>query len=142
MFLRQRFGFSLAILFLFAGVFSGCSLAKNSSEVDQTNTSSAAVPEQALAVTLTINDATYPASIAAGSNALDLLQEVTAEQNIVLQTKAYSFGTSVETIGEQTNGQDKKYWIYYVNDSAGTTSLDGYKLQNGDKVRLSFEAPK
>lgn len=67
---------------------------------------------------------------------LDLIQHT----DLLLQTKVYDFGTLIEAIGDTANGQDDKYWLYYVNDEMPMVSVDNYKLNPGDKVEFRFEA--
>lgn len=70
----------------------------------------------------------------------DLLTRVTAEQKIIFKTKQYDFGVLVDAIGDKTNGEDNRYWLYYVNGEMPMVAIDKYELKAGDKVDLKFEA--
>lgn len=51
----------------------------------------------------------------------------------------YSFGVFIESIGGVKNGDDGKYWQYYVNDKLGEVAADKQELKAGDKVEWRFE---
>jgi len=68
----------------------------------------------------------------------DLLQKGAEEQGLVLETRNYSLGVFIETIGNKKNGSDNKYWTYYVNDKFAQVAGDKVKLKAGDKVKWKF----
>lgn len=94
------------------------------------------------ALTLIINDGTntYHSSFdyRQGMTVFDLLKEATAKFKLVLKIKQYETGILVESIGGVKNGQDKKYWLYYVNGKMPMVSVDKNKLNPGDKVEFKF----
>ena len=71
--------------------------------------------------------------------AFDLLKEKTDESGLVLKTKTYDIGIFIEAIGDKENGQDGKYWLYYINEEMSMVSADNQELKPGDKVEFKFE---
>ena len=71
--------------------------------------------------------------------AFSLLEKASKEQNFTLKTKSYDTGIFIEAIGDTENGQDGKYWMYYVNDEMPMVASDKKELKNGDKVEFKFE---
>lgn len=69
--------------------------------------------------------------------AFDLLNDRAEE--LSLETKAYDIGIFIETIGDKKNGQDGKYWMYYVNEEMPMVSADNLEISPGDKVEFKFE---
>jgi hypothetical protein len=51
-------------------------------------------------------------------------------------------GTLVEKIGEQANGTDGNYWMYYVNDTFAPVGADAYIVKKGDVIEWKFEVPQ
>jgi len=95
-------------------------------------------------VTLVIDDGegsprVLEAEIGAGVTAFDLLRNETEELNIALKTKTYDIGIFVEAIGDKENGQDGKYWMYYVNGEMPMVAADKKEIKAGDKVEFKFE---
>ncbi|MCK5466737.1 DUF4430 domain-containing protein [Candidatus Parcubacteria bacterium] len=62
------------------------------------------------------------------------------ENNIGVEyNNNYDFGVFVESIAGIKNGDDGKYWQYYVNDTLGEVAADKKVLEGGDKVEWRFE---
>lgn len=77
-----------------------------------------------------------------GTTALALLHTYVQELNLVFREKAYAgMGTLVEQIGEKKNGEDGKYWHYYVNGKLAPVGADSYVIQNGDTIEWKFHTP-
>jgi len=74
-----------------------------------------------------------------GMTVFDLLKNGTEELGLNLKTKTYDIGIMVEAIGDKENGQDNKYWLYYVNGEMPMVSADKMILKAGDKVEFKFE---
>jgi len=51
----------------------------------------------------------------------------------------YEFGVFIESIGGIKNGDDGKYWQYYINDILGDVAADKKNLSSGDVVEWRFE---
>lgn len=82
---------------------------------------------------------TFTAEFKQGMTAYDLLLQETVKTGLILQTKAYDTGILVENIGGIKNGENGKYWIYYINGQASQVAPDKYQLKAGDKVEFKFE---
>jgi len=74
-----------------------------------------------------------------GMTAFSLLKEKVGELNLNLETKTYDMGVFIETIGDKKNGQDEKYWMYYVNGELSMIAADKKELNPGDKIEFKFE---
>ena len=74
-----------------------------------------------------------------GMTVFDLLKNGTEELGLNLKTKTYDIGIMVEAIGDKENGQDNKYWLYYVNGEMPMVSADKMILKAGDKVEFKFQ---
>ncbi|MDD5032215.1 MAG: DUF4430 domain-containing protein [Patescibacteria group bacterium] len=73
-----------------------------------------------------------------GMTVFELLREETGQANIFLQTEMYNFGIFIEMIGDKKNGQDGKYWTYYVNGNFAPVAADKFKLKAGDRIEWKF----
>ena len=74
-----------------------------------------------------------------GMTAFDLLNDRAGE--LSLETKTYDIGVFIEAIDDKKNGQDGKYWMYYVNGEMPMVSTDNMEIKPGDKVEFKFEEP-
>jgi hypothetical protein len=74
-----------------------------------------------------------------GITAFDLLKKKAEELNMVLKTKTYDIGIFIEAIGDKENGQDGKYWMYYVNGVLPMVAADKKEIKPGDKIEFRFE---
>lgn len=74
-----------------------------------------------------------------GMTVFDLLDIKTKELDLTLKTKLYDIGIFIEAIGDKENGQDGKYWLYYVNGEMPMVSADNREIGPGDKVEFKFE---
>mgnify|MGYP001570001500 FL=1 len=74
-----------------------------------------------------------------GMTAFDLLQTGVEKLSLELKTKNYDMGIFIEAIGDKENGQEGKYWLYYVNGEMPIVSADKMILKSGDKVEFKFE---
>lgn len=62
------------------------------------------------------------------------------ENNVeVVYNNNYSFGVFIESISGIKNGDDGKYWQYYINDILGDVAADKKVLEEGNKVEWRFE---
>ena len=79
-------------------------------------------------------------ALAANQTVLDLLKELGAKNNLEVQTKDYgSLGILVTKIGDKENGQENKYWQYFVNALKPQIGADRYQLVGGEMVEWKFE---
>lgn len=75
----------------------------------------------------------------ANQTVLDLLTQLTSQNDLELQTKDYGeLGVLVTKIGDKENGQDNKYWQYFVNGAKPLIAADGYQLTGGENVEWKF----
>jgi len=73
--------------------------------------------------------------------ALELLTEMTAEKKVNLKTKDYAgLGKMIVKIGDLTNGQDNKYWQYWVNGKLANIGADSYQVEANDTIEWKFES--
>lgn len=95
-------------------------------------------------VFLTINDGggnlnTINIEFREGMTAFDLLKDGAEKLTLPLKTKNYDIGIFIEAIGDKENGQDGKYWLYYVNGQLPMVAADKEIIKIGDKVEFKFE---
>ncbi|MFA5047578.1 MAG: DUF4430 domain-containing protein [Patescibacteria group bacterium] len=107
-------------------------------------TSTATASIKSLSISLSIDGTSTPTSnleITESSTVFQLLELVNAQNpSLGLQSKMYDkMGVLVEKIGNKANGQDKKYWQYFVNGVQPMVSADKYILKNNDKVEWLFQ---
>ncbi|MDO8424769.1 MAG: DUF4430 domain-containing protein [bacterium] len=93
---------------------------------------------------LEINDGQSPlksfeAQIGERTTAFDLLKSGVKELGLALESKSYDIGVFIETIGNVKNGEDGKYWMYYVNGTLPMVAADKTEIKPGDKVEFKFE---
>lgn len=74
-----------------------------------------------------------------GMTAFSLLKEESDKLGFELRAKNYDMGIFIEKIGNAKNGQDGKYWLYYVNGEMPMISADKKELKERDKVEFKFE---
>lgn len=94
--------------------------------------------------TLIINEGegtpkTLKLGVQEGSTAFDLLKRASEKLNISLRTKTYDIGILIEAIGDKENGQDGKYWMYYINGEMPSVAADKKEIKVGDEVEFKFE---
>ena len=78
-------------------------------------------------------------AITSKQTALDLLSKVAAENNLNFQTKDYGeLGLMVTQIGDKVNGQDNKYWQYWVNGVLAEVGAEKYQLLGGERIEWKF----
>ncbi len=86
------------------------------------------------------NVQTLEIRIKKGSSAFDLLKKGAGKLELDLKTKTYEdIGVFIEAIGDKENGQDGKYWLYYINGEMPSVAADKQLLKAGDKVEFRFE---
>ncbi len=81
----------------------------------------------------------FEAEFKEGMTAFDLLKKGALELNLALKTKSYDIGIFIEVIGNKENGQDEKYWMYYVNGEISMVAADKQEINPGDKIEFKFE---
>ncbi len=86
-----------------------------------------------------IQPKTFTVEFREGMTAFSLLKNKVEELNLALKTKTYDIGILVENIGGVENGQDGKYWLYYVNGEMPMVASDKNGIKADDKVEFKFE---
>lgn len=70
-------------------------------------------------------------------------QEIAKEKNWDWQYQDYGeLGTLVSKINNTQNGQDNKYWQYYIDDKQPQVSADKYIPKSGEKIEWRFAESK
>ena len=69
------------------------------------------------------------------ATAFSLLQDT----GLDIEFQQYDFGVFVEDIGGIKNGEDDKYWLFYVNGEMPMVSADNQTIVSGDKIEFKFE---
>ena len=82
----------------------------------------------------------YQTTISDGDTAYSILEKLTNEQKIELQTQQYDFGIFVKSIGGKESTAELA-WIYFINDEAGKIAADQLKLKNNDVVEWKYLEP-
>jgi len=71
----------------------------------------------------------------------DLLETCSAKKDNSFEFKYELYpemGTLISKIGEKKNGEEGKYWQFWVNNQYSQVGVSGYQLQNGDIVEWKF----
>jgi len=133
------------VIILGAAVIVGGYLAFPSAPLPSITTVDSGSPRSANGeVTLAISDGKGAtnntiAGLEEGMTAFDLLKKGTEELGLSLETKVYDIGVLIDAIGSTKNGQDNKYWMYYVNGETPMVAADKMILKAGDQVEFKFE---
>lgn len=77
------------------------------------------------------------------ANLLTITQSLAKQQSWEFESKDYGeMGSLVTKIGEKTNGQDQKYWQFYINGEQPMLSADKFTPKNGDQIEWRFAESK
>ena len=82
---------------------------------------------------------TFKITFNEGMTAFDVLEGKTGELRLDLKTNSFDIGIMVEAIGDKENGQDGKYWLYYINGEMPMVAADKQEIEPGDKIEFKFE---
>jgi len=102
------------------------------------------IPEKVLAVSVLIDDGDKltgfrTMTISSQLDVLQALKQVTSQNNLKLDYDASSpMGAFVKQIGDKINGQDTKYWQYWVNGTQPMVAADKHQLKGGESVLWTF----
>ncbi|XOU94031.1 MAG: DUF4430 domain-containing protein [Candidatus Kerfeldbacteria bacterium] len=109
--------------------------------IDNTNTT---VTEE-ITISTTIDSGettnTYDKKISTDSTALNVLNLIADEDDIILGTSTTDFGVlinSIDSIGEDAD--DGKYWSFYVNDEMASVGVADYIVSNNDIILMKYQA--
>lgn len=80
-------------------------------------------------------------SVAVGDTAYEVLQALDEEDpELLLVAKEYpGLGILIEGINGKINGEDDKYWQYFVNGTMPQVGADKLELKDGDIVEWRYE---
>jgi len=69
------------------------------------------------------------------------LLELAKEGGYTVNTTYYGIYDSllIDSIANIENGQDNKYWIYYINSESGSVGADKQTVENNDLIEWKFE---
>lgn len=81
----------------------------------------------------------YEIEIKEEITAFDLLKKVSEEASFKIKTSQYEYGIFIEAIGGVENGQDGKYWLYYLNGQMPSVAADKQLVKPGDRLEFRFE---
>ncbi len=77
--------------------------------------------------------------IEANASVLDITKALAGREGLAFQTKDYGdLGLLVERIGAKKNGDDGKYWQYWVNNVAIQKAADKLLAEAGDVIEWKF----
>ena len=69
----------------------------------------------------------------------DLMKTAFEQEDIVFDHKNYStMGELVTQIGLKKNGEENKYWQFWVNDEYAKVGVSAYIVEAGDKIKWKF----
>jgi len=74
-----------------------------------------------------------------GMTVFNLLSDETEKLNLTLKFKTYDIGVFIQAIGDKENGENGKYWLYYINGEMSQLAAEKQLLNMGDKVEFKFE---
>lgn len=140
----KKLKFLSLALFLMLGVVvlagSGCSNKEQNQQRSQSQEQEVKVEKK---VILVINDGeknqNFESDFEQGMTAYSLLEKVAKKENLELKTTKYDFGLSVDQVGSKKGGENKKYWMYYIDGVAAQAAVDKQEVKEGMKVEFKYE---
>ena len=92
--------------------------------------------------TETIN-LSHPYAENISANLVTITQSLAQQQAWEFESKNYGeMGVLVSKIADKANGQEQKYWQFYVNGKQPMVSADKYLPKNGDQIEWRFAESK
>lgn len=85
------------------------------------------------------NPKSYEIEVKEETTAFHLLKKVSEAAGFEIKTSQYEYGIFIEAILGVENGQDDKYWLYYLNGQMPPVAADKQLVKPGDKVEFRFE---
>jgi hypothetical protein len=81
----------------------------------------------------------YPYTFSPDQSLFELTKNITSEKNIDFIYEDYGdMGILVKQIGDKENGQDQKYWQYFVEGVQPQISVDKYYPEFGTSIDWKF----
>lgn len=117
---------------------------------DRANTLSQITGQQTNEIKLTFSFADdnvveldYPYAENLTTNLLAITQSAAEKQSWAFEYKDYpEMGALVTKINDKNNGQEQKYWQYFVNNQQPMLSADKFVPKNGDQIEWRFAESK
>lgn len=130
-------GLCLALV-LVVGI--GCNLTKTNTNQDSINQNQSVEVKQGVQVTINFGDSqeTLTARVTEATTALAVLQQVTQDNGIALETKEYDFGVSIEKIGEKQGGENSSYWLFNYNGTPAQVGVSQQQINPGDSLEFVY----
>jgi len=98
------------------------------------------VPDNLIATSFSVGKKSFKEKLKEGSTAYDLMQKLKEDGLISFTSDYYEgvgyFVTSLD--GTRNDGQQGKYWTYYVNEKEATVGASLYVLKDGDSVTWRY----
>ncbi|MBU1036780.1 DUF4430 domain-containing protein [Patescibacteria group bacterium] len=133
----------IALIFLVVGFFAGQSYQLN--PVVQNSTVENKEQQELSDITISIKfdenniREIQNLIISQDQTVLDLLTKVAEENDLAFKTQDYGdLGMLVTQIGDKVNGQNNKYWQYYINGEFAAVGADQYKLTGKERIEWQF----
>ncbi len=131
----------IAIIFFAAGFFVGQGY--NGVLVDKCSVNQVAKEPANITIVLQFADSDIKEiqnlTVSQNQTVLDLLGRVALENDLEFKTKDYGdLGLMVTQIGDKINGQENKYWQFWVNGEFAQIGAESYALAEGDRVEWRF----
>jgi len=138
---RQSFSIFIAAGILIAGLFFGFIWGQNSQVAVP-----ASVADGAFSLMIDFGDGriiTYPEITLAPNNPnrnlFSLMQKTLRAAGQEFDFNEYqNLGMLVTRIGDKQNGENSKYWQYWVNNRFAATAANNYIVRDGDVIEWKF----
>lgn len=96
---------------------------------------------ESFSITLSVEGVTENMSLRVpnGTTVLGALERASAEASFTVETKSYEgLGVLVERIQDFKNGDENRYWQYYINGDMPLVGADALVLEGGEHVEWMF----
>ncbi len=136
----------LAIIFFVAGFFLGQSMVPQNTETivfDQEENEG--ISEVSMMIdNNTSNLLIYEnVEISEGDTVFDVLQKLSEENDFTLDfDPPGEWGIFIKQIASKKNGEDNKYWQYFVNNEQPGVAANRYELKGGEVIMFKFAPSK
>ena len=83
--------------------------------------------------------ASYSNIPTAAENVFQITEKIAKENNLAFESQTYQdLGALITKIGEKKNGEDGRYWQYWVNQQKPEVGAGAYVPQSGDFIEWKF----